>query len=543
MSYGVRIKMPPDMNPFSLPRKADRWRGDIRYKHERTIYKIEPIGKRSGRCFSVDSPNRCFIAGKNYVVTHNSTTAICKTIELAINKSLWPKFWPGLVDGQRPAQFWYLYPSRDVADIEATSKWVEYLPRQKDHPEVGWKLVKDKSKAHSIVFNSGVSVYFKTYEQDAQNLQTGTVYWMVCDEEPDVRLVPELQMRVNATNGYIAFVFTATKGQSFFREVIEDRKRWQNEARIWQVSLWDCMKYANGTPSQWTKERIQATENKCISQAEIDRRVRGRFVKDEGLEYPTFQRIKHVKPYANDFAEWDLFSGVDYGSTGPKNHRAAIVVVALSPDRTRLKGVRIWRAPRPIVTTQQDIVNEYVKIQSGLHKKIDYGHYDFAAKDFGTIAGQMGLAMTPADKARESGRAMINTLLKMNAIEFYEPSDVSRAASIPDDYLQAYSIAEEFETMPILESITKKVHVEDDAVDAFRYAISKAPIDYNRINSGIVDSSGEGVKFSGESRTYKEYTVDDERKLGAQLVRDGRREQMQTTEQELSEWDSMLNPY
>lgn len=66
-----------------------------------------------------------------------SSTQIRKVIDWATNMSLWPSLWR-----QTPRQFWYLYPTREVASIEFETKWKpDFMPRNefKNHPVFGWR--------------------------------------------------------------------------------------------------------------------------------------------------------------------------------------------------------------------------------------------------------------------------------------------------------------------------------------------------------------------------------------------------------------------
>src|SRR5688572_18381726 len=113
-----------------------------------------------------------------------SSIQIKKRITLATSPHLWPVWWPKLHGlGQIPRQMWYLYPDAKVATTEFHEKWVpEFLPRgsMQTHPIFGWKPVFEKKLIQSIHFNSGPSLYFKTYAQNAQSLQTGTVASIDC---------------------------------------------------------------------------------------------------------------------------------------------------------------------------------------------------------------------------------------------------------------------------------------------------------------------------------------------------------------------------
>jgi len=107
-------------------------------------------------------------------------------------------------------QFWYLYPSKPVINAEFETKWKQFLPKgdMKNDPYYGWKEERKQGDVVAIHFNSGVHVYFKTYEQNVQNLQTGTCDAIFCDEELPIELYDELTFRISASDGYFHMVFT-----------------------------------------------------------------------------------------------------------------------------------------------------------------------------------------------------------------------------------------------------------------------------------------------------------------------------------------------
>jgi N12 class adenine-specific DNA methylase/intein/homing endonuclease len=79
--YIVTIKLPAEINPFSLPRKRDLVKGKTKYKPVRYIVGVEPIGLKEAQCISVDSPSRLYLTD-NCIVTHNTITASTTTMEL-----------------------------------------------------------------------------------------------------------------------------------------------------------------------------------------------------------------------------------------------------------------------------------------------------------------------------------------------------------------------------------------------------------------------------------------------------------------------------
>jgi hypothetical protein len=132
-----------------------------------------------------------------------SSTQIRKCIEWGTNQELWPELWPDTLTP--PNCFWYFYPTQDVADAEFKLKWSQFLPKDKTHPVYGWRAIYEKGKIKELMFNSGVTVYFKSYKQHVQDLQTGTVYAMFCDEEMPLHLRGELMARLTATSGYFPY--------------------------------------------------------------------------------------------------------------------------------------------------------------------------------------------------------------------------------------------------------------------------------------------------------------------------------------------------
>ena len=183
-----------------------------------------------------------------------STSQIRKVVEYATNVQAWPKRFR-----RNPRQFWYLYPTAQIATAEFHTKWKpDILPKDdfKDDPQYGWRAeFKNRGDISAIYFNSGVALYFKTYAQDAQHLQSGTVDYVACDEELPLDLWDEINFRRNAVDGYFSMVFTATLGQEFWRLCMEPRAG-ETEAMPFakklRASLFDFQYFLDGTASHWT---------------------------------------------------------------------------------------------------------------------------------------------------------------------------------------------------------------------------------------------------------------------------------------------------
>jgi hypothetical protein len=366
-----------------------------------------------------DSTNK-----ENFLVAANqlskSATQWRKCIDWATDTTKWQKLWPGLMPGQKPNNFWYFYPTADVFQAEWETKIEpDYMPRGKfkSHPIYGWEAYFEKGKIKKIEFNSGVTVYCKTYGQKAKDLQTGSVYALWLDEELGVEFLPELQARLNATDGYFHMVFTATLGQEHWRKCMEPTSKAEEthpNAFKRQVSLYDCLKYADGSRTPWTVAKIKRAEAKCPTENEKLRRIYGRFIKAQGLKYESFSVDRNLSDPHPLPKSWLIYAGIDPGSGGLSGHPAAIVFIAVRPDFREGRVFRAWRGDG-IATDNSDILNKYRELRGSL--VVQSVCYDYKDKDFFLVASKQGEPMVKAEKTRNSGEGLLNTLFKNSMLK------------------------------------------------------------------------------------------------------------------------------
>lgn len=398
-----------------------------------------------------------------------SSIQIRKVIEWATNKSLWKKLWPHL---KHPKLFFYFYPSSYLATVEFDNKWSEWLPNNefKDDPVYGWKARYRAGYIQDIKFNSGVAVYFKTYSQDPSDLQAGSPAAVFIDEESPVEILPEITARLFATQGYFHAVMTPTLGQDYWREAIEvkgEKERFKTAFKR-QVSMYDCLTYEDGSKSHWTEERIERIKNGCKSDAEIQRRVYGRFVLDSGLKYPSFNRDRNIiRPVTipNDYA---AFIGVDCGSGGD-NHPSAVTFVSVSNDFKKgyvFKGRRFDNQ----ITTASDLVTMVQQMKAEISIPVSAIFYDHAATDLREIAARMGESWIPAEKSHAIGEQALNVLFKNNMLQIFDTEEL-------------WPLVNELSTLKLA---TPKNQAKDDAADSLRYAVSKIPFDWSVIQGKII---------------------------------------------------------
>jgi hypothetical protein len=402
-----------------------------------------------------------FLCAANQI--SKSSTQMRKCVDWGTDVQKWPRLWR-----RRPTQFWYLYPTREVATIEFEKKWVEeWLPKAKfkDHPQYGWKPEYKNKFIWALHFNSGVSVYFKTYATDVSHLQSGSCDAIFADEELPFDLFPELNMRLAATQGYFHMVFTATLGQEEWRRTIEEIGQpgeLFKGAFKQQVSMYDCLKYADGSPSHWTEERINELKNNCGTQNEVLRRIYGRFVVDQGLKYPSFDRFRNVKPVEKIDPTWLVYAGIDIGSGGEKGHPAAITFVAVRPDFKKARVVRGWRGDG-VQTTSTDVFLKYLELKHSLN--VTAAFYDWASADFAMVANRNGVPVMKAEKNHETGERIMNVLFKNDILSIDDNDDLR-------------PLVQELAT---LQKDGPKNKAKDDFADSCRYAVTSIPWDFSVI--------------------------------------------------------------
>lgn len=472
-----------------------------------------------------------------------SSTQIRKCIHWATDKSLWPKLWPSSIS--QPNVFWYFYPTMDVAEEEWQLKWSLFMPRDRDCPVYGWREVRKNNKIYQIEFNSGVTVIFKSYAQSIQDLQTGTIYAVFADEELPLSHFPEIQARLNATDGYFSMVFTATLGQEYWRKSIEGGgdEELHPDADKWQVSLFDCVTYADGSPSPWTFEKIKraclrAASNpdsqnaikgcetltqlqkivKDLPDPEIQRRIMGKFVFVGGRKFEAFRRERNVSDPHPLPSNWLTYTGVDYGSGGESGHPAAMVFVGVSPD---FKMGRVYRARRMdgVLTTAQDVLDEYLRVRGKIVPVLQT--YDWSSKDFHTFASRRGISFQKAEKDQDWGVGTLNTLFKSGMLKIY------------DDDPELEKLITELMT---LKATTLKRDAADDLCDALRYAVMAVPWDWSALDEVSFDEEG-------RLKEPKAKPVKTEIDLRREFHSGGKEQPEYTPDVEMDEWDSLINEF
>lgn len=421
-----------------------------------------------------------------------SSTMIRKCVNHATDKKMWSKLWPHIWPEQEFQQplSWYLYPSGEVATAEFDHKWVkEFLPRNNYRLDAnfGWEEDKDKGVIKAIHWKNGAVTNFKFHTQDVSNLQTATVHEVFADEELPVEMYDEIAFRLASTDGYFNMAFTATLNQVMWQRAMEGRGEAElfKDAFKLQVSMYECLKYDDGTDTPWTIEKIEDIKARCSSPAEIQRRVYGRFITEVGRKYGAFNADRHfIKPHTLG-SNYIYYAAVDVGSGGPQNHPAAICFLAVSTDYKRGIVFDGWRGDG-VVTTSADILEKFKEMRGGI--KFTQQRYDGHARDFGNIAIRQGENFLRADKSHEVGEDFINTLFKNDMLHIFDTPELQKLGG---------------ELQSLLKS-TPKNKAKDDFADGLRYAITAVPWDFTAVK-GFVSSEEKEEQIESKPLTAAEY--------------------------------------
>lgn len=421
-----------------------------------------------------------------------------------MREELWPSYFGTKT---KPSLFLYLYPDGRTGTTEFHEKWEKvYMPKgdMKKHPKWGWKVEFDRSTKHveAIRFNSGVTILWRYYTQKPSSMQAVSIDFAGLDEECPILHWDELMVRTSAKaglgSGLVATVFTATLGQPYLYDTMErqgqDDEKFP-EAFKRQISLYDCLYYVNGAPSEiFTKDRI---ENDIIpmysTENEIKRRVFGRFVKDSGLLYGDFDGKVNVQPFDKSIVSgWQVYAGIDYGSGGMIGHPSAVTFVAVDAAFFTAKVIFVWKSPKAtngyIRTTQADLLKKYEELKATLNTQ-PHCYYDWHAVDLGILAMREGISMLPANKNYEHGVGLVNSLFKTRQLTIMTGEGSGDTSEL---------IAE----LELVSTETLKKNRKDDCADSLRYALSSCPMVITKLLSEKKIVSGKKITCS-RMRFYK----------------------------------------
>jgi hypothetical protein len=295
-----------------------------------------------------------------------------------------------------------------------------------------------------------------------------------CDEELPMPFYDEVMFRLTATNGIYSSGFTPTLNQLFWKQAMNGNKILPRALKM-SVSMYECLKYEDGSPSRiMTLHKIKEAESKCKNETERQRRIFGKFVTEEGRAYFAFEHEKHVTAPKN-YDGWNIYSAVDYGSGEDlnashkkkvrKNHPAAIVFIAVHPNLKKGVVIKSWRGDG-VKTTAGDVFLKYQELSKDF--KITQACYDAGAVDFGTIASRNGYSFTKANKTRDAGMDLVNSLFKHEML------------TINDDDAENLKLSGELSHVMVTQQDSGDKR-DDDLCDALRYCVMQVAWDLSAV--------------------------------------------------------------
>jgi hypothetical protein len=227
------------------------------------------------------------------------------------------------------------------------------------------------------------------------------------------------------------------------------------------------MAYEDGTPSPWTKEKIERAKANCPTEAEVQRRIYGRFVKSQGLKIESFDLERNMADAHPLPSTWFNYGAVDPGSGGQSGHPAAMIFISISPDYKQGRVFRGWRGDG-VPTAASDVLERYRSLRGKLPMVSQ--SYDWASKDFFTYASRLGESFIPAEKGRDAGFGLLNTLFKNGMLKIHRGDP------------ELDKLVQEISSLPVEYDKRKTL---DDMTDALRYACMLVPWDFSDVESSL----------------------------------------------------------
>jgi hypothetical protein len=169
-----------------------------------------------------------------------------------------------------------------------------------------------------------------------------------------------------------------------------------------------------------------------------------------------------------------------------------MVIIAISPD---LKQGRVMRALRMdgIPTAASDTLDAYRKLRGNLTMMTQV--YDWACRDFFTLASRQGESFIPAEKGRDAGFGLLNTLFKTGMLKIQRGD--------PELEKLVYEIC----TLAT-DADKKNITTQDDLIDALRYAVMS--VNWN--TEDILNTTEVGAELDAERKPKVELTEPQKRR-------------------------------
>lgn len=342
MTYQVRGRCP--FKPNRIKHKHEwirKMNPDYRTK---SIIRIRYLREEKQRCYRVSGEDHTFIL-EGYNVTHNCGKSHCGTHEVAFQATgIWPEWHTG----------WHLKPRLDTISGKMVCSIVVAATDSKTlRDNIMKKIIGTEMNDYSdgliarkfmvegsFIKSRGVSgglldsvqvkrqdgsictLYFRSYEQGRENLQSLTADLVYCDEEPPQDVYSEMMARLAATGGHFMMAFTPLKGMT---PIVQEYWNGDDpEKELFCMSIYEVDHIAK------FPEKIAQIKSMYagLSEAEREARMMGIPAMGSGVVYPIDDVVLKCDafPIPND---WKRICGLDFGRG---EHPIAAVWLAFDPE-------------------------------------------------------------------------------------------------------------------------------------------------------------------------------------------------------------------
>lgn len=166
------------------------------------------------------------------------------------------------------------------------------------------------------------TVYFRSYEQGRENLQSITADYVYCDEEPPQDVYAELMARLTATMGHFAMAFTPLKGLTPL--VQEYWNQDDSSKELFCMSIYEVDHIAKD-PAKIAQIKSNYSG---LSESEREARMMGIPAMGSGTVYPVSDEVLKCDAFSIP-SSWKRVAGLDFGRG---DHPIACVWLAFSPE-------------------------------------------------------------------------------------------------------------------------------------------------------------------------------------------------------------------
>lgn len=321
-----------------------------------------------------------------------------------------------------------------------------------------------------------VKLQFRSYEQGRENLQSATIDFVYCDEEPPADLIGELRARLGATGGFMYMAFTPLKGMTPL--VQEFWGRDNPEKFLVCMNIYEA--------SHYTPEKIKKIESlySGLSEAERKARMMGVPTMGTGLIYPIEDNELYYDAMAQIPTRWKRMGALDFGRG---EHPQAMVWGALDPVTDTLYIYDAVKTRNKTVAENSSIIKSHgewipmawphdLNRESGVgdeRKTEGYKYKELYIKE--------GVTLTPEFAKTKDG----SNKVEVGIIEV-------RQRMLEGKFKVARHLSEWFKEKQIYRygDDNKPIKEKDDLMDAtryltimLRYAISEEENTFNRLGS------------------------------------------------------------